>query len=578
MNAKILTSTVIALIIVMTLFVYGLFAIQSRRERDQIRARSVSETELLMRAINFSMNNGIFDVGPLEQDLNRVEHIEDFRITPSPRLKEVSFDLDELETISLETGESIEVRFRKERGGPESLRIIQPMVAAQSCIACHPGFAEGETLATVSMTVSLADLQRSVRQFLWTELAFAFAAISLLITLLFYLLRRIVVTPTTHLRDLVRGVAEGEGDLTRRLSVRQKDELGQVAGWLNVFLDKVQNVVATIRDSSVQNDDISRDLLTSVDSSKIAGGKIVSNVKGMKSRLTALNRQNTTVSVSVSEILETITQLTAQIGDQSTSVTEMSAAIEEIAASIRSVSKVSQDNALVADNLMALTHSSEEKVRATSENITSISKNVNDLLELISIINGIASQTNLLSMNAAIEAAHAGEYGKGFAVVADEIKRLAESTAENAKSITGTLEDIISKIKTSLQASTQSGEAFGQMQHSVSDVVNSYSHIAQSAAELQSGSGQILVSTQDLLKITETIKRQSVDIRDRADRINNVAAEMNSISDQVSSEFNRISEDAGDIVRENESIELLGKKNSDNAKILLKDVELFKTD
>ena len=249
-----------------------------------------------------------------------------------------------------------------------------------------------------------------------------------------------------------------------------------------------------------------------------------------------------------------------------------------MASSLSSVSSISETNARAVEKLLALTQVGDEKVRATNDKIHDISSNVDDLLELISIINGIATQTNMLSMNAAIEAAHAGEFGKGFAVVADEIKRLAVSTAENATRITGTLETIIEQIQESLSSSNKSGEAFIDIQTSVRDVAKSFSEINSSTTELNAGGNEILRTSGSLLGITETIREQSGSIRDRAGEINASALEMTVISQDVLDGMVKIRNEAKQIIAQTDRIHELERSNAQNAEVLDEEMTLFKTE
>ncbi len=574
-NAKISIAILVVLGTVMTIFAVTLYQIQRSRQVAVVLEQNHTLSEFLVESINFSMNAGVYDVVPLEESLNILEGVAGFRLIPAAKLKETKRMPDAIEELVFEDGEERDAEGVTDAGIPY-LRISRSLVAAESCLACHSQFKKGEVMAVVTLLTSMEGAEAEERWTLIIVVLLSTVTGLIVLLALWIVLRRMVIAPVSKLRDLIQDIAEGEGDLTKRLAVTQRDEIGQAAKWIDIFMARMQNIVANIKDSSATNENISKDLTNSVAHSKQASRQIATSIEEIREQVATLSGKNADASGSVEEILGTITKLTNQISDQSSSVTETSAAIEEMAASINSVSRISQDNVQTAETLLNFTASGDEKVRATNENISAISKNVDDLLELISLINSIASQTNLLSMNAAIEAAHAGEFGKGFAVVADEIKHLAESTSENAKRITGTLEEIIDKIQLALDASAQSGEAFGQIQTSVRAVVNSFTEIADSTKELRNGSTEIVQSSTSLLNITDTIKSQSEEIRQRADQINTAAREMTSISETVNQGISEISEAAAGIAAESEWVDEVSRRNADNAATLLREVEIFK--
>jgi methyl-accepting chemotaxis protein len=576
-NAKISVAILAVLAVVMTIFAFALYQTQRTRQLSTVRSQNHTLTEFLLESIGFSMNAGVYDIAPLEESLSELPGVVEFRMIPSAKLKESPRVPDAVEKLVLGDGKMRDSE-GVTNGGIPFLRISRSLDAAESCLACHPQFVENEPIAVATLMVSMKNVEEKQQGMLIIVGLLSAAAGIVVVVALWLILRWMIIVPVSKLRDLVQDIAEGEGDLTKRLAVTQRDEIGQASKWINVFMARMQSIVINIKDSSAQNATISKDLTGSVAQSKKASRQIANAIVAIRDQVADLSAKNADASGSVGEILGTITKLTDQIGEQSSSVTETSAAIEEMAASINSVSRISQDNVHTAETLLSYTATGDEKVRATNENISAISKNVDDLLELISLINSIASQTNLLSMNAAIEAAHAGEFGKGFAVVADEIKHLAESTSENAKRITGTLEEIIDKIQLSLDASAQSGEAFGQIQASVRAVVNSFSEIADSTKELTNGSTEILQSSTSLLSITETIKSQSVEIRTQADQINVAAREMTDISKSVDTGISEISDEAAGIAAESEWVDEVSRKNADNAGTLISEVEVFKTE
>jgi methyl-accepting chemotaxis protein len=202
-------------------------------------------------------------------------------------------------------------------------------------------------------------------------------------------------------------------------------------------------------------------------------------------------------------------------------------------ASVQSVARLSVDRKHRADELTEVIRQGGEKIGATNDLIKSITREIDDILEITEIINNVSEQTNLLSMNAAIESAHAGEAGKGFAVVAEEIRKLAESTGENAARIDQSLKSITEKIRDALESSDLSYRSFENVSQVVRDFASAMTEISSNMDELSSGSQEILRATNDIAEITNSIQERSVSMDGGAKEIQNAMREVRDISSGV---------------------------------------------
>jgi methyl-accepting chemotaxis protein len=298
----------------------------------------------------------------------------------------------------------------------------------------------------------------------------------------------------------------------------------------------------------------------------------------MRAQLGHLNQQNNASSASVAEILAGVTSLASRIESQASAVAQASAAMEEMSASIDSVAKIADRKRAAADELQRITRSGGQKVEELNGLVTDISRQVDDIAEMIRLINSIASQTNLLSMNASIEAAHAGDYGKGFAVVADEIRRLAESTAANSKRITVTLKEIIGKIQGSLEASTESSAAFTRLDGEVTEVVGAFTEIAGSTQELANGGKEILQASGSLLQITEEIRSGSAEMKQGAEDINRALVEITHISAESKQAVDDVATRSAEISTAIDEIAVLSQEDRDVGARLNQEVRRFRSD
>lgn len=239
-------------------------------------------------------------------------------------------------------------------------------------------------------------------------------------------------------------------------------------------------------------------------------------------RAIALSEQVANGASAMEEIQASVEALARQIGHQKELVDQSAAAVEEISASIESVANVARNKRDAAERLANLTDEGAETVTVSERLIGEVDVAVQNVTGMIRVINGIAAQTNLLAMNAAIEAAHAGDYGRGFAVVATEIRTLAESTSSNAGQISKTLKELSEKMTQAQIASERSGEAFRSIREEAQSVSSAFGEITLSTEELANGSGEIVDATEKLRGISGETSISAEEMRIGANEVTEI--------------------------------------------------------
>ncbi len=367
-------------------------------------------------------------------------------------------------------------------------------------------------------------------------------------------------------------------DLTHRISINTNDEIGKLAKDINESMDIIEQSIQTTQVSSTKNRDITTIFSERISKILYAISQISININNMNKQFQVLTDSINTSSTSVEQISSSVNNLFNQVSNQSAAVAQTSASIEEMNSSIKNVANITKQRKEAVENLKLITINGGEKVDTTNQLISEISKKIDDMQEMILIINNVSLQTNLLAMNAAVEAAHAGEYGKGFAVVADEITKLAESTGLNASNISESLNEIIERIKQSLTSSQESGDAFSTINKQVNEVVNTFDEISLSSEELLNGSNEILNTTTNLLNITEEIKNGSSEIKAGIDGINNSMASIKDITNDNNKNMNNINNKTIEVDSNMSDISDLAQENILNVETLNKELLKFKTD
>lgn len=289
----------------------------------------------------------------------------------------------------------------------------------------------------------------------------------------------------------IQNIASGDADLTRRIDSTVNNEIGSIVKGFNTFINTLQLIMSDLKKSKKELSDAGINLHGGIESTFIAITSILSDINSVKKEITNQSASVEETAGAVTEISQNIVSLEKMIENQAKGVNQASAAVEQMIGNIGSVNKSVEQLVQSFSTLESRSNEGINKQVEVSEQIALISSQSQMLEDANAAIAGIASQTNLLAMNAAIEAAHAGESGKGFSVVADEIRKLSETSTAQSKTIGQELKKIQKSINTVVETSKLTANAFISVAENIKETDSLVSQIKGAMLEQLSGSQQI---------------------------------------------------------------------------------------
>jgi methyl-accepting chemotaxis protein len=459
-----------------------------------------------------------------------------------------------------------------QRGEPFTFTQHVPRLEKEMIFTSVP-FAVGDTTTPWSVMVGVPAQVISAPLYRILLISIVICGITIiLVSLGASIMSRSISRPIAYTMMMLKDISEG--DLTKQIGVNSKDEIGALAQYLNFTIDKIKQLIFAIKKEADNLSWTSTDLAANMGEADTLIGTITANIQGIKSQM---EKQRTSVT-GAGSIMGHIDTLNVQIKKQADYVVQSSSAVEQMLANIENVTQSLVKN---TENVTKLTESSEigrSGLEEVSVDIQAIARESEGLLEINALMENIASQTNLLSMNAAIEAAHAGESGKGFAVVADEIRKLAESSGNQSK----TIGDVLKKIKGSIDKITKSTNEvllkFEVIGDEVRMVANQETGVRNVMEEQSKGSKDILESINNLNEISGEVRTGAHALLDGSRNVIKESEILEQITDAIKIGINEVVTGVDQINAAVHRVTEISSQNKENTDVLAKEISRFKVE
>lgn len=375
----------------------------------------------------------------------------------------------------------------------------------------EPVVMDGDTIGTLYLRVSLDERQQVVNRYVisFILIVLGVAAMALAIS---FLIQRSIVRPVVEVVNALKDMAQGDGDLTQRIHVSSKDEVGELAHWFNVFAQRVHDVVGKFKESAINLSAAAEQLSSTITRTAAGAQRQQSEIEH--------------VAKAMSEMAGTVEEVARNVG---MSASDAQKADDE-----------STKGADVVTQTMGAINALARDIDQASDVITQLQKETDNIGSVLDVIRGIAEQTNLLALNAAIEAARAGEQGRGFAVVADEVRTLASRTQASTEEIQNMIHQLQSGAQQAVQVMVKGKDQAASSVDHASRAGQSLQNITRAVSVIKDMSNQIASASEEQSAVTIEINRN-------INNISEVANETATGSREISAGANELSRLALDL-------------------------------
>jgi len=492
--------------------------------KDLNQKNTISSLEMLSKSIFQTMRNGMSSGDPavvesiIHNAKNEIEGLENLTVFKSKEVTELfgvankKAITDEISSV-FNTKEANIIEINQDN--KHNIKMLKPFIASNDCLNCHVTSTKGDVLGVIELDISLSKSDELINNsILFLSISLIIGSLILIAVILLFL-NRTLFTPLDDMRSRAKDIAEGEGDLTVRIKLKGDDELGSTAHFINVFIEKTQITINTAKESL-------RTLFSADERMNKVAHEVHEVVEVQDNTAKELDVLVHEIYNNLDESEEASIQTTEDTIETANVLQEMSNSLIEVVSAIGDASQTQDE---------------------LSEKLLGLNELAKEAKSVLSIIEDISDQTNLLALNAAIEAARAGEHGRGFAVVADEVRKLAERTQSSITDINVTINGVSDSIVTITQEMNQSAQK-------MRSVTNDTNNIQQQSTSSQAKMQETVIASKKSTRLASTIAYKTKGLVEKISFSTSLSDQNKELASQLESLAQELSQTASTLEKE----------------------------
>ncbi|MFC2331225.1 MAG: methyl-accepting chemotaxis protein [Treponema sp.] len=423
-----------------------------------------------------------------------------------------------------------------------------------------------------------AGKKAKVMRTVWLTLIPVFLFCMMCLAVVVFLVTVLFVKPLTELRKNLDEIATGDADLSMRLAVKSNDEISDTAISFNKFIARLNYMVSDLKSNATEAHTVEKNLFSASQGTAASITEIHGNTEAISKSIETLH-QNASGTNTLSENVSIIAKNLVEVIRQQSRASEMSAeATDNMISSLVLILEEIGGLESFSESLEAKSEAGILRMDETEKVVTDINTRIQAIDSFVKMINDIAEKTNMLAMNAAIEAAHAGEFGKGFSVVSEEIRKLADESKKNAEFISKSLEDIIERMQAAANITQDTKISFTEIDKGVHQTGNAFTSMREHANTVSNAAESIKQAVHNLRRQQESVGSSAEKLGDVSTELRQTGGKIEHLAAEVSSGMGEIVLGMEEIARAQHTVVSEASKVNEITDAIQNQVNKFKTE